>query len=391
MKNILFLVSLLFVGAIYLQAQDKKPYAKFGYEGKVLKTPQERQQYMLTIPNPDQSSDIALVGIAPNEDKYYLFDKDNELLDEDVLMNSELGRFFSVDPLTKKYPFYTPYAFSGNRIIDMVELEGLEPAEPGSTDGEYAVANEQGSNDFFGWGWSQECKEWIKGSSTQYSRGNAANNSGDDDLTKTFHPEQEINTRDTDFTDEDGNRIDGLVLRHQNRFANSYGLGTLFVGTDEDNILLNNFIEGNDNIQPFDQNSDMAGLISTDEGFVTLADAFETAALSYFNENGSLEGFNGNGVLRNMNNLTVRESLFMRTVMGGTQQVDAQIRSISVDRIEVTYTIWDHFGAGTTDAVRNLPGLPSMYWLQHNSTEYDNNVSDQFTPFIWSVEVNRGQ
>jgi len=29
--------------------------------------------------------------------------------------------------LTKKYPYYSPYAFSGNRVIDATELEGLEP------------------------------------------------------------------------------------------------------------------------------------------------------------------------------------------------------------------------------------------------------------------------
>ncbi|MCF8374277.1 MAG: hypothetical protein K9H64_21830 [Bacteroidales bacterium] len=38
-----------------------------------------------------------------------------------------IGRFFAVDPLTAKYPFYSPYAFSGNRVIDCIELEGLEP------------------------------------------------------------------------------------------------------------------------------------------------------------------------------------------------------------------------------------------------------------------------
>ena len=40
-----------------------------------------------------------------------------------------LGRFFAVDPLTWKYPFYTPYSFSGNRVIDKIELEGKEPTE----------------------------------------------------------------------------------------------------------------------------------------------------------------------------------------------------------------------------------------------------------------------
>ena len=32
-----------------------------------------------------------------------------------------LGRFFAVDPLTKKYPWNSPYAFSENRVIDGVE------------------------------------------------------------------------------------------------------------------------------------------------------------------------------------------------------------------------------------------------------------------------------
>jgi RHS repeat-associated protein len=37
-----------------------------------------------------------------------------------------LARFFAVDPLVHKYPELTPYQFSGNRVIDAIELEGLE-------------------------------------------------------------------------------------------------------------------------------------------------------------------------------------------------------------------------------------------------------------------------
>ncbi len=37
-----------------------------------------------------------------------------------------VGRFFAVDPLSPKYPHNSPYAFSENRVIDGVELEGLE-------------------------------------------------------------------------------------------------------------------------------------------------------------------------------------------------------------------------------------------------------------------------
>lgn len=37
-----------------------------------------------------------------------------------------MGRFLSLDPLSKYYPWNSPYAFSENRVIDAIELEGLE-------------------------------------------------------------------------------------------------------------------------------------------------------------------------------------------------------------------------------------------------------------------------
>jgi hypothetical protein len=40
--------------------------------------------------------------------------------------DSRLGRFLSIDPLAPKYPHNSPYAFSENRVIDCIELEGLE-------------------------------------------------------------------------------------------------------------------------------------------------------------------------------------------------------------------------------------------------------------------------
>ncbi len=40
--------------------------------------------------------------------------------------DTRLGRFFAVDPLSAKYPWNSSYAFSENRVIDGVELEGLE-------------------------------------------------------------------------------------------------------------------------------------------------------------------------------------------------------------------------------------------------------------------------
>ncbi|ANQ48752.1 hypothetical protein MY04_1376 [Flammeovirga sp. MY04] len=40
--------------------------------------------------------------------------------------NPVIGKFLSVDPLTKSYPWYTPYQFAGNKPIWAVDLDGLE-------------------------------------------------------------------------------------------------------------------------------------------------------------------------------------------------------------------------------------------------------------------------
>lgn len=37
-----------------------------------------------------------------------------------------IGRFFAVDPLSASFPWNSPYAFSENRVIDGIELEGAE-------------------------------------------------------------------------------------------------------------------------------------------------------------------------------------------------------------------------------------------------------------------------
>jgi RHS repeat-associated protein len=60
-------------------------------------------------------------------------EKDDEVKGEGNSVNYKfrmhdprLGRFFAVDPLADDYPHNSPYAFSENRVIDGVELEGLE-------------------------------------------------------------------------------------------------------------------------------------------------------------------------------------------------------------------------------------------------------------------------
>lgn len=42
------------------------------------------------------------------------------------IYDPRIGRFLSVDPLTKDYPWYTPYQFAGNKPIWASDLDGLE-------------------------------------------------------------------------------------------------------------------------------------------------------------------------------------------------------------------------------------------------------------------------
>ena len=38
----------------------------------------------------------------------------------------QIGRFIEIDPLSEKYEYNSTYAFSENRVINAIELEGLE-------------------------------------------------------------------------------------------------------------------------------------------------------------------------------------------------------------------------------------------------------------------------
>ena len=55
-----------------------------------------------------------------------MFGEDNAINYTFRMHDARIGRFLSIDPLAQKYPWNSPYAFSENRVVDAVELEGLE-------------------------------------------------------------------------------------------------------------------------------------------------------------------------------------------------------------------------------------------------------------------------
>jgi len=74
-----------------------------------------------------------------SEDYRYGFqrqEKDDEIMGSGNSINYKyrmhdprLSRFFAVDPLAASFPWNSPYAFSENRVIASIELEGLEAVD----------------------------------------------------------------------------------------------------------------------------------------------------------------------------------------------------------------------------------------------------------------------
>ncbi len=91
-------------------------YYSFGMQkpGRVGAEPDAKYRYK----HQGQESDSEILG----EGNSYAY--------EYRMSDARLGRFWRVDPLASKYPYNSPYAFSENRVIDRVELEGLEAARP---------------------------------------------------------------------------------------------------------------------------------------------------------------------------------------------------------------------------------------------------------------------
>ena len=80
----------------------------------------------MLVPNRHSNSESYRYGFQGQEMDNELKGEGNSLNYEFRMHDPRVGRFFAVDPLTEKFPWNSPYAFSENRVIDGVELEGLE-------------------------------------------------------------------------------------------------------------------------------------------------------------------------------------------------------------------------------------------------------------------------
>ncbi len=80
----------------------------------------------MLMPNRHESSDKYRYGFQGQEKDDKVKGEGNSINYKFRMHDPRVGRFFAVDPLIKKYPHYSSYSFSGNKVIAFVELEGLE-------------------------------------------------------------------------------------------------------------------------------------------------------------------------------------------------------------------------------------------------------------------------
>ena len=78
------------------------------------------------LPNRHEDEDLYRYGFQGQEKDDELKGDNNSLNYEYRMHDPRIGRFFAVDPLANKYPHNSSYAFSENRVIDGIDMEGLE-------------------------------------------------------------------------------------------------------------------------------------------------------------------------------------------------------------------------------------------------------------------------
>ncbi|HQF37446.1 MAG TPA: hypothetical protein PLL26_07475 [Candidatus Dojkabacteria bacterium] len=122
----LILVALSF-GFAKTYAQNDNPYAIFGYQGKVLKTPEEESGKQFLILNTNDTTQI-LKSITFNTKTQLIeyIDQDDKIYKTDSLLPTFVLRFISTDPHTKDYPSLTPYNFVGNMPTRAVDPDGRD-------------------------------------------------------------------------------------------------------------------------------------------------------------------------------------------------------------------------------------------------------------------------
>lgn len=121
-KLVLSITACCFVCSI----QAQKPFKELGLDDEVAVITLSNGRYIEHFEN-DTLRQIGSVMFNTITSKVeYIIPEDDLERVRIAKRDREVSRFLSLDPLKSSFPWNSPYAFSENRVIDGIELEGLE-------------------------------------------------------------------------------------------------------------------------------------------------------------------------------------------------------------------------------------------------------------------------
>ncbi len=173
----------------------------------------------------------------------YKFGFQGQLLDDEIkgdgnsvnyeyrMHDPRIGRFFAIDPLASRYPWNSPYAFSENRVIDGVELEGLEWAPYDKDGNKLDITCEGWESDVHSYKWEgyDETEQWsYKGKNySSFEELKQSNDVSDlninsSDIKKTFG-----------YTPKNGTVAEAWTSSSISNSINSYSLTHTYYGVSD--------------------------------------------------------------------------------------------------------------------------------------------------------------
>jgi len=127
MKKVTLILVALCLGFAKTHAQNDNPYSVFGYQGKVLQTPEEEsgKQYLFLNTN-DTTQRLKSIAFNTKTHLIEYIDHNDVIYKTDSLLPTFVLRFLSTDPHASKYPGMSPYNFVGNMPTRAIDPDGRD-------------------------------------------------------------------------------------------------------------------------------------------------------------------------------------------------------------------------------------------------------------------------
>ena len=116
------------LGNVLVTVSDRKLLDGVGFVADVGSV-NDYYAFGMLMPGRNQSSSGYRFGFQGQEKDDEVKGEGNSLNYKYRMHDARIGRFFAVDPLVAEYPWNSSYAFSENKVIASIELEGLESFE----------------------------------------------------------------------------------------------------------------------------------------------------------------------------------------------------------------------------------------------------------------------